>query len=241
MNNYIVLFMGEMQRHIKYHILSASLFVAALWIGVLFFSDIEDVTGLSPLLVFIDITSMAILTVGVSMFFEKQEGVIKTMFVTPITKIEYIMSKNISSVVVNVIGMVVLYLYANYFRELNINFWGFLGGILLITYFHSLLGFVLTYSSKDFTDLLMGSFKYILIFMVPVMLDHIGLITNNILQGVMYLLPTKAAMTLILSSAGGVENWEIWYGIGYMLFGSLVLQYAVNKKFQEFAAKESGV
>ncbi len=83
MNNFTALLSGELQRMKKYNILIAGLFVAFIWIGVLYFTNIDDITSMVPLLIFIDATSMSMLLVGVTMFYEKQEGTIKTLLVSP--------------------------------------------------------------------------------------------------------------------------------------------------------------
>ena len=103
--------MGEMQRLQRYHIIAASLVVAVIWIGVLHFTDVDDVTSIFPLLLFLDATSMSITLIGVSMFFEREEHTLKALFVSPITKGEYMISKIIGNIVSNLQTLVILYLY----------------------------------------------------------------------------------------------------------------------------------
>ena len=71
MNRFVTLVRGEIIRLKKYNLYTASIFVSIMWIGVLHFVDMENVTEIIPQLVFIDVTSMAMLLVGVTFIYEK--------------------------------------------------------------------------------------------------------------------------------------------------------------------------
>lgn len=241
MNNIFVLISGEIQRMKKYNILGASIFVALIWIGILHFTAAENVSSLFPYLVFFDAISMAMLMLGVTMFFEKQEGTLKTLLVSPINKSEYILAKVFANVLSNVLTLVLLYAYARIFKEIDINIFGLLGAVILVAFFHSLVGVILTYYSKDFTDLLMKMIMYSIVLMFPIILEQVGLISNEIIDKLLYAIPTKASMILFFSSTGGVQSWEIYLSLFYMLTASVIMYIIVAKKFDEFAVKGSGV
>lgn len=241
MNNFMMLLQGEIQRMKKYNILGASFLVSLIWIGVLHFTKIEDVTHIFPLLIFIDATSMSMLLVGVTMFFERQEGTIKTLLVSPISKTEYILSKTVANILSNVITLIILYLYARFFKEINVNIIALLGAVILISLFHSFIGLILTYRSRDFTELLIGMIKYSIVFMVPVFLELAGLIKNAVFKKALYVIPTKSSMSLLMGSVGFMESWEIWISIAYLVILSGILYFVVWKEFDKFSIKESGV
>lgn len=225
----------------KYHILSASVLVAFIWIGVLYFTDIQDVSYVFPLLIFIDATSMSILMVGVTMFFEKQEGTIKALLVSPLDKAEYILAKTLANVSSNVLTLALLYLYARLFKEIHVNIVALLGAVILIAFFHALLGFLITYRSKGFTDLLMGMMKYLFVAMLPVVLTEVGLITSQWVSNLLYVLPTRASMILLQATTGLGTGRETALSLIYLLTLTGVLYVFVNKGFDAFAVKESGV
>lgn len=241
MDNYLYLLQGEILRMKKYNILAASLVVAALWIGVLYFTDLQEIDTIFPLLLFIDVTSMAIVLIGATMIFEKEEGALKAMLVTPITKIEYILAKTSSNLMSNLLTFILLYLYARTFKALDLNPLWLLGAVLVVGFFHSMLGFILSYYSKTFTDLLMGMMKYFFLMMLPVLFELLGLITNQFFLNLFYLLPTKASMILLLSPTGTMERWEILLSLMYLLALSWILFYLSIKKFDSYAVRESGV
>ncbi len=240
MNRFGVLMAGEIQRLQKYNILAASLVAALLFIGVLHFSEIRDVTAIFPLLIFMDATSMAVVLIGASMFFEREEGSIKTILVSPVGKMEYSLAKCLATVFTSLLTLILLYVYAVTFREINVNLPFLLAGVVLVAGFHALVGFLLTFYSRDFTGLLMNMIKYFFVFMIPVLLEWLGVLEHRIIETVLYAVPTKASMILLFASAGGTETWEVVYSAVYLGLGSLILFLLVMRKFDEFAARESG-
>ncbi len=241
MNNLKTLFIGELQRLQRYHIIAASLVVAVIWIGVLHFTAVDDVTNIFPLLLFLDATTMSITLIGVSMFFEREEHTLKALFVSPITKGEYMISKIIGNIISNLQTLVILYLYAWIFKEINLNIFLLVFYVIVISIFHSMIGFLLAYRSKSFTELLTGVITYTFIFLIPVVLEQVGVITGELLTNLLYLLPTKAALLILNSAANGVETWEVYYGVIYLIGLSVLLSVVIRKGFEAFVAKESGI
>ncbi|MDW7673531.1 MAG: ABC transporter permease subunit [Bacillota bacterium] len=241
MSNLVPLLLGELQRMKRYHILGASLVVALIWIGVMQLSGVQDVSRLFPLLVMLDATSMAILLIGVTLFFEKQEGTMKTLMVSPISRGEYILSKILANIVSNLVTLVFLYTYALLFKEININILGLTAAVILIAFFHSLIGVMITFYSKDFAELLIGMMKYFFLLMLPVLLEQLGIINNDVIKKLLYTIPTKASMILLNAAVGGINLGEILLATVYLIVASIGLYVTVLKKFYEFSMKESGV
>lgn len=193
------------------------------------------------MLINVDSTSMAILLVGVTIFYEKQEGSLHTLMVTPINKKDYLFTKSIVTVATSVVTLIILYLYAAVFKEIDMSFLGLLGAVILVSLFHALVGFLLTYRSRDFTALLINMMKYMFIFMIPTLLEYIQIIRHDLVEMLLYIAPTKAAIILLYAASGETELWEIIYGLTYLGIGSIVLFIIVLKKFEQFTVQESGV
>lgn len=241
MGRILFLIAGDFQRTIKYNILAATFFVAIIWAGVLQFIEIKDVTSFFPLLVFIDVTSMAVLFVGVSMFFEKQEGSIKSILISPVSKFEYIISKALVNMFLNVLVLILLYIYAVLFKEIEINIIGLTASVMLVSFLHSMIGFFITYYSKSFTDVLMGMMKYSLITMTPVLLEYMGIIKSDILKYIIKVLPTKASLDLLTAETEQLSTATVAFNVVFLVVLCGFLYFVVSKKFDEFAVKESGV
>lgn len=241
MNNFMNLLLGELHRMKKYKIMTASFVAALIWIGVLYFTDIKDVSDIFPVLIFVDATAMSMLMIGVTMFFEKQEGVLKSLLVSPINKAEFILSKTFANILSNVITLLVLYAYAKLFKEIHINLTGLILSVILIAVFHSLIGYLLTYYSKDFTSMLVAMFKYTIVLTIPVILEQIGVLNIDLISKILYVIPTKSSMLLLQATIGNAKTWETILSIAYMSITTILLYFVVSKKFDEYAIKESGV
>lgn len=241
MNNFVTLFKGEIQRMIKYHILTASVVVAFFWMGMIHLLAVPDITFLFTMVVFFDLVSMSIVMVGVTIFFEKQEGVLKSLIVSPISKLEYITAKILGNLISNLVTIILVYIYALIFQEINVQLFTLIMAILLIALFHSFMGILLIYKSRDFTQFLVRMMSYFLIFILPIVLEQLQLITARIYSYLIYLIPTKSSASLIEASTTRLDSWELIFSISYLILGSAILSYFVFKGFKDFAIRESGV
>ena len=240
MYNLKTLLAGEIQRMQKYHILTASVLVAFFWIGALHLLETGDISYLFSMIVFFDVVSMSIIMVGLTIFFEKQEGVLQSIFVTPINKDEFISAKTLGNLLQNLITILIVYFYALIFQDINIHLLGLLGAMLLIGLFHSMVGFLIIYRCRDFTELLVGMAAYFLIFTIPIILEIFGVL-GDLASNLLFLLPTKASAVLMEGVTGQAQNWELVISVLYLIIGSVILGYFVRKQFKKFAARESGI
>lgn len=240
MSKFFALVKGELLRLKRYNLLAASLFVSIMWVGLLHFLDIENVTKLIPQLIFIDVTTMAMLLVGVTFIYERDEATIRSILVSPISKSEYLLTKMISNIIPSILSLTIMYIYSKLFKIVEINYFILLGAVILVAFFHSLIGFLLTYYSKDFTDLVMTIMKVFLVFLLPVILVEFNIVTSEIFRKAVYVLPTKSSLMILMGAAGEAKSWEIIVSLIYLILGSVVLFYLVWKKFDAYALKESG-
>lgn len=240
MSKFFALVKGELLRLKRYNLLAASLFVSIMWVGLLHFLDIENVTKLIPQLIFIDVTTMAMLLVGVTFIYERDEATIRSILVSPISKSEYLLTKMISNIIPSILSLTIMYIYSKLFKIVEINYFILLGAVILVAFFHSLIGFLLTYYSKDFTDLVMTIMKVFLVFLLPVILVEFNIVTSEIFRKAVYVLPTKSSLMILMGAAGKAKSWEIIVSLIYLILGSVVLFYLVWKKFDAYALKESG-
>ncbi len=150
MSKFTTLVKGELLRFKRYNLLAASLFVSAVWVGLLHYLDIENVTKLVPQLIFIDVTTMAMLLVGVTFIYERDEATIRSMLVSPISKSEYILAKMISNIIPSILSLTIMYIYSKLFK----NYRNKLFNITRFSYFSSIFSF----SNRIFINLLLKRF-----------------------------------------------------------------------------------
>jgi len=240
MNRLLLLYGGEVTRMRKYGITLASLGVSMLWVLVLHFSELEDISGVFPLLLFLDSTLMSVLLVGVSMTFEKQENSMKSMLVLPISKDDYLLSKSLGTVTSSITTLVILLAYGIFMKGLSINIAGMFGAVILVSFVFTQLGVLLTYSSRDFTSLLTSMFKFTLLLTIPTVLQFLTIFEADWFRYLQYLNPTKNALVLLLSPAVPVKTQDLLFAITYLIVLGVLSFIAARRAFDSYAMKESG-
>lgn len=231
------LYKGEMNRTVKYGITGASLAATVLWVLALQFSQAGSVTALFPLVLYIDTTLMSFLLAGVTLVFETQENVLKSFLVTPINTKEFLLAKSLAVVTSSVITFVLLTIYGMLFKSLSINILGMLASVTVIAFAFTQLGLLMTYFSKDFTDLLMGMFKFAIVFSLPTMLVFLRVFDAPWLIAVQYLNPTKHAITLLQASVVTVPQQDLIIAIVYIAVLSVAGFIGACKLFDSYVVK----
>lgn len=241
MGNLSVLLVGELQRLRRYKILTGGFIVSLLWVVTLHFFQTAYVASLFTILLFVDIASMPAILVAVGLLYERSEGALRAMLVTPIRHEEYISTKVIATVFSSLITLVVLYGYAHFLRGVAANVLWLIVAVVLGSGFHALLGLSLTYRTKDFTGFLMRYMVYALVAMIPTLLERAGVIPNIVWQSALYLSPVRAVAVLFEAAMGGASLGNVVYSIVFLVVGVGVLYRRALVGFSSFAQGEGGV
>lgn len=232
-----LLYAGELRRMYKYGITGASLAVVLLWIVALHFAEAAAVKLVFPLVLFIDATMMAFLYAGVTIVFENQENTIKSMMVLPITKGEYLLAKSLAVVTSGLFTLVLLVLYATMARGVGVNVPGLVGAVAISAFAFAQAGIIMTYYSKDFTDLLMNMFRFTILLAVPTILEFLNVVNASWLKTLQYLNPTKNAMVLLQGAVVPVERADLVIAVLYLLVLGVLLHRVACRLFDEYAIK----
>ena len=252
-NRLWILVKGELDRLNKYGVFSISVLVAVIWGAVLFLINDDALRGLLPFVLFLDATMMSIMYIGAEMHFEKTESTISTMLVTPVTNNEMVASKVIANIIHNLVSSLLLvgvFFAAGELDMINpigINIWLVVLGIIVATSTFTILGLVLSYYQKDFTDMLVNMFVIVIFLMIPSVLLMFGVIEGEIWENIMLINPMEAAQNVI---AGGFPDQEgeivlefsYYFSLGYVFIGGILLYVLLAiPKFQDYAVRQSGV
>ncbi|HHW26385.1 MAG TPA: ABC transporter permease [Firmicutes bacterium] len=237
MNKIGVLYRGEILRMWKYGVSGASLVTALIWIAVLRFSAPGSMTALFPLLIFVDSTVMTLLLVGVTIIFENQENSFKSLMVSPISKDEYLVSKSLAVVTSSVITLALLLAYGLLVADLEINIPAIFGAVILVAFTFAQVGTIMTYYSKDFTDLLMGVFKFTIVFTLPTLLEGFKVLKGDWVKTVQYFNPTKSALVLLAAATEPVDAKDLAISLIYLLALSGGLHALSRRLLERYVAK----
>jgi fluoroquinolone transport system permease protein len=237
LNKIGVLYRGETLRMWKYGITGASLITALIWIAILRFSAPGSMTALFPLLIFVDSSVMSLLLIGVTIIFENQENSFKSLMVSPISKDQYLVSKALAAVTSSVTTLVLLLLYGLVAGNLDINIPAIFGAVILVAFTFGQVGVIMTYYAKDFTDLLMGMFKFTIVFTLPTLLEGLDVLKGDWVKTVQYLNPTKSALVLLSAATEPVDAKDLVISSVYLLALSGGLYALSRKLFERYVAK----
>lgn len=235
-----VLYTGELIRMRKYGITGASLAAALLWILILELGGFGGLAAIFPFVLFIDVTLMSLLLAGVTMIFETQENALRSLLVTPVGRDEYLLAKSAAVMTSSLTTLGLLLIYGVGIRDLTVHLPGIVGAVMLGAFVFAQVGMVMTYFSRDFTDLLMGMFVFTLVFALPTLFEYVGIIQVEWVRLLQYLNPTKSVLVLIQAAIVPIAAADTAIAFGYLVILGGAL-YAVSRQlFAGYAAREGG-
>jgi len=243
MNRLLTLIKGELQRLTKYNVTMVSMLVAITWFLLLYFiDDLNFFQSMLPFIIMIDASMMAVLYVGAIMFFEKTESTISTMLVTPTTDDELIMSKVIANVIHMLFSSMLIIVVFFFVKDIVVNWPIIILSIIISVAFHSLLGFVFSFHTKDFTSMLLGVMLYSFILVIPSGLYYLNVITGDFWKYALLITPSQAAIEMIAVGLGEAFSYRFFVGLAVLLiYGIFGYIYYIKPKFKAYAVKQSGV
>jgi ABC-type multidrug transport system permease subunit len=175
-----------------------------------------------PQLLVFDTGLMTIILLASSYFFEKQEGTLKALFVSPISLFQLLTSKVLSTLVSAMISMILMTLVMIIFHQ----YWLPLPLALLIvvisTIAHVAIGYPLIFISKDFMDLLTKYTFLALFFLLPSILVSLEIIPVESLW-IAFLSPMYATQYLLSGLLAPIDFNLGLIAILMLLVPSLVL------------------
>ena len=198
MASMLSLLMGEVRRLWRYKIIFFGTLVTVIWLVIMAFVSREEALALVPQLLVLDSGLMAIILLGSSYFLEKQEGTIKALLVTPIPTRTILFTKILGTMVSGVVSVSSMTLLLGLIHNLWLPIVPLIFIMILSTFAHVSIGFVMIFLSKDFMDLLVKYSVIAIMLMVPTLLQALDILTteNHVIG---FISPTYAASWLFQS------------------------------------------
>jgi ABC-type multidrug transport system permease subunit len=237
MNKLLHLFRGELLRLLKYKILIFSLIVSAIWVVVIALTDSDTAKSFMPFLVLMDAGLMSIVLLSANFFYEKQEGTLQGVMVTPISIKIVLLAKVLAMVVVALISFGLVIGSALIFHEFPVAVWRFLIFTVLVVLSHTAIGYVLTLNSKDFMQTLTRYMGLMLLFIVPIILSALNIIPEK-LDFLLLLSPTYSGQILFQGTLVSVPLWKTLLACGYLiLIPALLYPLVIIKRYEAVAVE----
>ena len=237
MKNLGKLISGELDRANKYKVLTIGVGVSLIWFVVIAMLPSSSLGMLIPLLILTDSAVMSVILMSASLFFERQEGTLKTLSVTPSTVFEILVSKIFMSVVIALLSTAIVVISVLIFHGMLINVLLLIPYVILITVLHSILGIAITLISRDFNSMLINFAGFVIVLDIPAILSLLGAMPEWTELFFLFI-PSQAAQILLSSTITSTEPYKVLLSIGFIILWTIFLFFgAVYSKFKEYMVK----
>lgn len=231
------LYVGEIQRLFKYKIIVFSLLVTFIWLIIVALSDGETARSLAPTMIVMDSGMMSILLLAVNFFYEKQEGTIKTLFVTPVSLGQILLAKIASAMTAGIVSMLLVTGSIWLIHGIGTNVLLMAVYVLFIVAGNTAIGFVFILNSKDFLSMLVKIAGILMAFYIPSLLVPLNIIPDS-WEFVALLSPVYCGSLLVEALYSDTELFDIIFSLGYLgAIAGILYPLVVYKRFKKVSVE----
>ncbi len=216
-------------RQMRYNIIGIMLVVSALYIALFYFLPLNDKVPLLIFLIFNDPTALGMIFIGSLILFEKGDGTLQALVVTPLQHWEYILSKAISLTTIAT-GASLLMALLSHGIKTNVIY--LILGVALTSILFVFLGIIVVAGCRSFNQYLLRLVIYLIPLSLP-LLNFTG-VTDTLWW---YLFPTQATLLLLEASFTSIATWKIVYSILGLLIWNVLMFYFALKIFKKDIAR----
>ncbi|PKL01596.1 MAG: hypothetical protein CVV56_01020 [Tenericutes bacterium HGW-Tenericutes-1] len=235
MSSLLHLIKGEIIRLFKYKIIFFGILVSLIWLLVIGFQTPEQAQAIIPLLIVTDSGLMAIILIGASFYFEKQENTVKSLLVSPVSLVQVLIAKVVSAIFTAFISLIIVVGFAIIFHGLEVQILKLFVYILAVVISHTAIGYILILRSKDFMAMLVKYAGLMLLFYTPTLLISLEIVGSN-LEILAFISPSYSGEFLIQSSFVKLDVVKQLIAYVYlMVLGMGIYVGYVYKKFKKVA------
>jgi fluoroquinolone transport system permease protein len=210
----------------------AGAFVAAIWIAILSQLPRDAVRAVLPAFLFLNGLTTTFFFVAGLVLFEKREGVLQALVVTPLREGEYLSAKVATLTFLAMVeGLVIVALgWGTDFRVAPVVL-----GSLVIGVIYTLLGFVVVFRYDSINEFLLPGSAVVGLVQLPV-LSSLGIWD----PAVFWLWPTQGALLLLQAGFAplGTSRWAFAVGSSALWMGLLAV--LVRRAFRRFIIRGEG-
>ena len=239
MNALIKLFKGEMKRMASYKILPVALGTSLIWVGLFALLSAMESRRFASLLLYTDSGLMSLLLAGAFHHLERTDGTVKTMLVLPVPTGMILLAKAMAAAVLGLLSALVLSLALFFLHGIRLDYPLLALFTLLTAAAHAGIGLALALRSRDFSATLGWVMLFMLLSLLPVILDLTGAIPESF-SWTALLSPSGAATEALDYAAGNVSDpLRAALGAGWLALIALILyRFPVLRLFRRHACVE---
>lgn len=210
----------------------AGLFVTIAWIAILSGFPGENLKALLPPFMLLSLNITTYYFMAGLVLFEKGEGILNGLVLTPMQEREYLLSKTATLTALAVIESIVIILVSYGFQ---FSLLPLISGMVSMSVIYSLIGFVVVSRYDSINQYLMPSSLFVGLLQAP-WLSYFGIIKSPLL----YLVPTQGPLLLMKWGFQPVTRWEAIYALVFSLMWGAISYYLAHKAFYRFVVRPQG-
>ena len=230
MNKLLSTIKWDMRFQLNNGLYLAGVVLSGVYIVIISLFPAESMQYVLPIVLLSDLSTMGMMFIAAILFFERGQGSIHAVVVTPLTTKQYLQSKVISLTIYVVAVSSTVVIVVSLLKHMPLNYLLMLLAITTIAVAYILGGFVLSTYYKNFTDFIFPLGLIFALSNLPLLwLFEIEALAP--LKGLIYLIPSQG-MVILLQAIFTAKPWyDLLYAIGYNSLVILLLYRAAIIKF----------
>ncbi len=202
----------------------------------------QDLMALAPALVVFLAGGTTMLYAAAMLIFEKDEGTLNALLVSPLKTSEYLLSKVITLTLLELVEALIMIGAAMAMMSLSMRvsmprLIPFFGGIVAIGVIHTLLSLALVLRYKNITDFFIPILLYSMLVLPLPMLYLSGVLEHWLVLFV----PMTAPIMLLKGAYGALSLWQWLYAYAYTALLVVVLYGLTYYRFEKHIVLKGGV
>jgi fluoroquinolone transport system permease protein len=224
--------MLDLKLQVRYGFVYAAAFTVIVLMILLSQTSVRGPASLMPVFIVGNLFISTFYFIGGMVLFEKGEGVLSGLIVTPLSVSEYLASKVATLTALALLENMIIVGFAYGF---GYGVLPMLAGTVITAVMLTLFGFVAVARYRSISEYLMPSVCYTLLLMLP-LLDYLGVFKSQIF----YLIPTQAPLVLMKSAFVTVGLADTVYGMAYSLLWAGILFLLAKRSFYRYIISKGG-
>jgi len=222
----------DMIFQMNYKLYPVGVVITVVWIAILAILPGEIMEYALPIILLADLSTMGLMFIGAILFFEKGQGSIHAVIVTPMKTSDYLLSKVITLCAYIVLISTIVVVATAFIKGLTVNYLFVILATVLTSVAYTFGGFLLSSRYKKFTDfflpmaLVFGFFNIPLIWMFDVE-------SVEAFRALIYVIPSHGLIILLQSMFEPQPWYDIAYAVVYNSFVIFVLYKLCIKSFNK--------
>ena len=223
----------DMLLQFRFGFYAAGLFVAVVWIALIWRIPKQSLAYLLPPFVFFGVNITTFYFVAGQLLFEKGEGTLEALAVTPVRVVDYLFSKVLTLTLLAVLEnlAIVAATFGLGFGAVELVL-----AMVLMSVIYTLVGIIAVARYDSINEYLLPSGLFTLILQAP-SLHYFDVIQSPLF----YLFPLMGPLLILKSAFTPIETWQAVYGVASSLAWIAVLYFPAARSFEYMLVKSAGV